>query len=292
MLNVAEIALQEALTAGIEREMKEAYDNLWMEIVALKPPWSLRDATFLIERHWLPVFGIALHRGVKEQSAVINKHASRRPVNITARYVHELLQSAVFVIRAFKEKSDCGGVLTSSLDTVTKALEQVNPKSLMTNKTEKFPLPIVTLMPLEEKKVAFQRLSSSPPSLPADLFRWSLELVIVTLQYYVLQVPETLQTCVTLESQLQLKTSVRQLCEVAEAVVVCLSNLQLTDTSSMQDTVISLRRFMEHVLDMACPVSVDGLYLYLTQSEDNKGIVLNFILELRKVLIQLINLMA
>ena len=38
-----------------------------------------------------------------------------------------------------------------------------------------------------------------------------------------LQVPETLRTCSSTESQLQLKTSVRQLCEVAEAVVVCLS---------------------------------------------------------------------
>ena len=32
-----------------------------------------------LARHWLPVFGIMLHRDVKDQSAVINEHASRRP---------------------------------------------------------------------------------------------------------------------------------------------------------------------------------------------------------------------
>ena len=101
-----------------------------------------------------------------------------------------------------------------------------------------------------------------------------------------------LQTCATPESHLQLKMSVRQLCEVTEAVVVCLSNLQLSDTASMQDTVVSLGRFTEHVLGIVCPVSVEGLYMFLTQLEDNKTIVFNMLLELRRNFSQLVTLMT
>lgn len=50
---------------------------------------------------------------------------------------------------------------------------------------KKTSLPLVTVTPLEEKKVAFQRISAAQPILPPDCFKWSLDLVLVALQYYV-----------------------------------------------------------------------------------------------------------
>ena len=43
----------------IEVEIKKAYDDLWLEIVNIKPPWTLDDVLQLLDKHWIAVFGLS-----------------------------------------------------------------------------------------------------------------------------------------------------------------------------------------------------------------------------------------
>ncbi|XP_037325913.2 transcriptional protein SWT1 isoform X1 [Pungitius pungitius] len=52
-----EDCLREVLSDVLEVEMKAAFDDLWLEIVYLKPPWSLQDVLQCLKKHWIAVFG-------------------------------------------------------------------------------------------------------------------------------------------------------------------------------------------------------------------------------------------
>ncbi|KAM8874622.1 transcriptional protein SWT1 isoform 1-T3 [Spinachia spinachia] len=52
-----EDCLREVLSDVLEVEMKAAFEDLWLEIVYLKPPWSLQDVLQCLKKHWIAVFG-------------------------------------------------------------------------------------------------------------------------------------------------------------------------------------------------------------------------------------------
>jgi hypothetical protein len=58
----ASAVLRDALSCCIEEHMVKIYEELWMTIVAVKPPWTLRDCLFLLKKHWIAVFGFVLPR--------------------------------------------------------------------------------------------------------------------------------------------------------------------------------------------------------------------------------------
>ena len=43
----------------IEDEIKKAYDDLRLEIVNIKPLWTLVDVLQLLDKHWIAVFGLS-----------------------------------------------------------------------------------------------------------------------------------------------------------------------------------------------------------------------------------------
>ncbi|XP_042339765.1 transcriptional protein SWT1 isoform X2 [Plectropomus leopardus] len=57
-----EDCLREVLSDVLEVEMKAAYDDLWLEIVHLKPPWTLQDVLQCLKKHWIAVFGSVVPR--------------------------------------------------------------------------------------------------------------------------------------------------------------------------------------------------------------------------------------
>ncbi|KAK7889291.1 hypothetical protein WMY93_024851 [Mugilogobius chulae] len=50
--------------------MKAVYDDLWLEIVYRKPPWSLLDVLHCLKKHWIAVFGHLVPR--PKQQNVLN----------------------------------------------------------------------------------------------------------------------------------------------------------------------------------------------------------------------------
>ncbi|XP_028260224.1 transcriptional protein SWT1 isoform X2 [Parambassis ranga] len=60
-----EDCLQGVLSDVLEREMKAVYEDIWQEIVYLKPPWTLQDILQCLKKHWIAVFGFILPRNME-----------------------------------------------------------------------------------------------------------------------------------------------------------------------------------------------------------------------------------
>ncbi|XP_067368220.1 transcriptional protein SWT1 isoform X2 [Channa argus] len=65
-----EDCLREVLSDVLEVEMKAAYEDLWLEIVYVKPPWTLQDVLQCLKKHWIAVFGHIVQR--RKQQNVLN----------------------------------------------------------------------------------------------------------------------------------------------------------------------------------------------------------------------------
>ncbi|XP_071948413.1 transcriptional protein SWT1-like isoform X2 [Antedon mediterranea] len=57
--------LKSALSLALEMEMKDIYEEQWLDIVIVKPPWSFRDIMVCYDKHWIAVFGMFLPRPIK-----------------------------------------------------------------------------------------------------------------------------------------------------------------------------------------------------------------------------------
>nr|XP_057929170.1 transcriptional protein SWT1 isoform X2 [Doryrhamphus excisus] len=57
-----EDCLKEVLSDVLEKEMKAAFNELWQEIVYLKPPWTFLDVLHCFKKHWRAVFGFIVPR--------------------------------------------------------------------------------------------------------------------------------------------------------------------------------------------------------------------------------------
>ncbi|XP_008937358.1 PREDICTED: transcriptional protein SWT1, partial [Merops nubicus] len=68
--------LGEALSCILETEMKIVYGNLWMEIVCLKPPWTLTNLLKCYKKHWMAVFGYVVPRSLLSTIEYLYKHLS------------------------------------------------------------------------------------------------------------------------------------------------------------------------------------------------------------------------
>lgn len=64
MLCKLKMWLKDALSSVLETEMKAAYDDIWMEIVLRKPPWTLSDVLECFKKHWIAVFGQIYERSL------------------------------------------------------------------------------------------------------------------------------------------------------------------------------------------------------------------------------------
>ncbi|XP_076007457.1 uncharacterized protein swt1 isoform X2 [Genypterus blacodes] len=76
-----EVCLREALSDVLEVEMKAAYDELWLEIVYIKPPWTLVDILQCLKKHWIAVFGFVAPRTSQQTvSNLIDFFKSEQPM--------------------------------------------------------------------------------------------------------------------------------------------------------------------------------------------------------------------
>ncbi|XP_051511696.1 transcriptional protein SWT1-like [Myxocyprinus asiaticus] len=63
-VSALESCLQWALSEVLEEEMKAAFGDLWIEIVYVKPPWSLDGVLQCFKKHWIAVFGNIMKRNL------------------------------------------------------------------------------------------------------------------------------------------------------------------------------------------------------------------------------------
>ncbi|XP_064283862.1 transcriptional protein SWT1 isoform X1 [Passer domesticus] len=114
--------LGEALSCILETEMKLAFGNLWMEILYLKPPWTLANLLKCYKKHWMAVFGYVVPRSLFSTIECLSKHLyADKPFDSST--VRVLLQESKKLLHAFSCRSDYNGVLPQAYAEVTKLCE-------------------------------------------------------------------------------------------------------------------------------------------------------------------------
>ncbi|XP_021259678.1 transcriptional protein SWT1 isoform X2 [Numida meleagris] len=114
-----EKSLGEALSCILETEMKIAFGNLWMEILYLKPPWTLVNLLQCYKKHWVAVFGYVVPRSLLGTVEFLCKHFCTGKTLDTSTAVI-LLQEIKKLLHAFSLRSDYDGVLPWAYEKVNK----------------------------------------------------------------------------------------------------------------------------------------------------------------------------
>ncbi|KAM7409731.1 hypothetical protein PAMA_001293 [Pampus argenteus] len=112
-----EDCLREVLSDVLEVEMKAAYDDLWQEIVYLKPPWTLQDVLQCLKKHWIAVFGFIVPR--KKLETVLNLISffnSGKSMDCDAMLA--ALQEAKELVKAFEKSSSRVASALSVMDNI------------------------------------------------------------------------------------------------------------------------------------------------------------------------------
>ncbi|XP_061680430.1 transcriptional protein SWT1 [Syngnathoides biaculeatus] len=122
-----EECLQGVLSNVLETEMKASYDDLWEEIVYLKPPWSLLDILHCLKKHWKAVFGFIVPRSLLQ--TVLNlidffKQDRSKDCSSTLRTIREAKQ----FVREFAKRSCHVPQALATMDNIIHKL-QPQPKS-------------------------------------------------------------------------------------------------------------------------------------------------------------------
>ncbi|XP_075567062.1 transcriptional protein SWT1 [Pelecanus crispus] len=111
--------LGEALSCILETEMKIAFGNLWMEILYLKPPWTLANLLKCYKKHWMAVFGYVVPRSLLSAIDCLYKHlCTGKTVDSSTAGI--LLQESKKLLHAFSSRSDYNGVLPQAYAEVNK----------------------------------------------------------------------------------------------------------------------------------------------------------------------------
>ncbi|XP_052057060.1 transcriptional protein SWT1 [Apodemus sylvaticus] len=118
-----EKCLGTALSSILETEMKIAFGNLWMEVLYLKPPWTLINLLQCFKKHWLAVFGLVMENNllVTIESLYENLSKANKAVDFTT--VKFLLQDSKSLLHAFSTRSNYDGILPQTFAQVNKLLQ-------------------------------------------------------------------------------------------------------------------------------------------------------------------------
>uniref|UniRef100_A0A3P8WKA5 Transcriptional protein SWT1 n=2 Tax=Cynoglossus semilaevis TaxID=244447 RepID=A0A3P8WKA5_CYNSE len=116
--------LKEVLSDVLQVEMKAVYEELWLEIVYLKPPWTLQDVLQCLKKHWIAVFGQIVPR--KKLQIVLylidffnSGKTADRAATLTA------LQEARELVKAFANRSS---LVPSAIVKIDKMIKSVEPQ--------------------------------------------------------------------------------------------------------------------------------------------------------------------
>ncbi|XP_067086431.1 LOW QUALITY PROTEIN: transcriptional protein SWT1 [Osmerus mordax] len=98
-VSALEDCLKGALSQILEVEMKAVFEDLWTEIVYIKPPWTLADLLQCFRKHWIAVFGNIVPRSLLQSVENLcdflrsGKTVKLRSATVAVCEARELLQS-------------------------------------------------------------------------------------------------------------------------------------------------------------------------------------------------------
>ncbi|XP_074078325.1 transcriptional protein SWT1 isoform X1 [Macrotis lagotis] len=137
LISELEKCLGTALSSILETEMKIAFGDLWLEMVYVKPPWTLENLLQCFKKHWLAVFGLVTEKGLLLTIESIYECLYKaKTVDLTTTKF--LLMDSKHLLHAFSTRSNYDGILPQAFAQVNQLLQkfsEVHSKH-KTNSTE------------------------------------------------------------------------------------------------------------------------------------------------------------
>ncbi|KAM8950342.1 transcriptional protein SWT1 [Lycaon pictus] len=118
-----EKSLGTALSSILETEMKIAFGNLWMEMLYLKPPWTLIHLLQCFRKHWLAVFGLVMEKNLLLTIESLYENLCKANSAVDFATVKFLLQDSKSLLHAFSTRSNYDGILPQAFAQVNKLLQ-------------------------------------------------------------------------------------------------------------------------------------------------------------------------
>uniref|UniRef100_A0A2K5ILK4 Transcriptional protein SWT1 n=1 Tax=Colobus angolensis palliatus TaxID=336983 RepID=A0A2K5ILK4_COLAP len=118
-----EKSLGTGLSSILETEMKIAFGSLWMEILYLKPPWTLLHLLQCFKKHWLAVFGLVMEKNLLLTIESLYKNLCKANKAVDFTTVKFLLQDSRSLLHAFSTRSNYDGILPQTFAQVNKLLQ-------------------------------------------------------------------------------------------------------------------------------------------------------------------------
>ncbi|XP_076797441.1 transcriptional protein SWT1 isoform X5 [Arvicanthis niloticus] len=256
-----EKCLGTALSSILETEMKIAFGNLWMEVLYLKPPWTLINLLQCFKKHWLAVFGLVMENNllVTIESLYENLSKANKAVDFTT--VKFLLQDSKSLLHAFSTRSNYDGILPQTFAQVNKLLQvlaevktKLKPNSSESTMSRKQEDP--SLMKLHNQEVTVF-LDSHLPQFTKHQEIWSvLENVWTSIYQNSTDVFQTLDSSSTLTNS--------KIASFEEAFIY------------LQKLMVAVKDILEGIQRILAPNSnyqdVETLYNFLIKYEVNKSV--------------------
>ncbi|XP_051003507.1 transcriptional protein SWT1 isoform X2 [Acomys russatus] len=118
-----EKSLGTALSSILETEMKIAFGDLWMEVLYLKPPWTLINLLQCFKKHWMAVFGLVMENKLLLTIESLYENLSKANNSVDFTTVKFLLQDSKSLLHAFSTRSNYDGILPQTFVQVNKLLQ-------------------------------------------------------------------------------------------------------------------------------------------------------------------------
>ncbi|XP_023803444.1 transcriptional protein SWT1 isoform X1 [Cyanistes caeruleus] len=271
--------LGEALSCILETEMKLAFGNLWMEVLYLKPPWTLANLLKCYKKHWMAVFGYVVPRSLLSTIEYLSKHLyADKPFDSSTVCI--LLQESKNLLHAFSCRSDYNGVLPQAYAEVTKLCETLG--EVRADSEQDLSEDIMVL----SENAACERMEATMPSLQSTEEKelhpsfhvaqenrhqqiWSvLEGVWNTMNLYSIELFQKLDpSAVTMASKASFEEAVFGLQKLLAAVKDIREGIGriLTPTSSFQDIWTLYSFLRRHEINNSLKFTAEELYACVSQ---------------------------
>ncbi|XP_020558095.1 transcriptional protein SWT1 isoform X2 [Oryzias latipes] len=125
-LSDLEKCLRDVLSAVVEKEMKAIYDNIWLQIVCRKPPWTLQDVLQCLKKHWIAVFGHVVPRRHGETVIELIKFFTPGKTP-DCQKTSDALQQAKEFVKAFRKRSRHVSQAISEMERISNKLQPQPP---------------------------------------------------------------------------------------------------------------------------------------------------------------------
>ncbi|XP_077441023.1 transcriptional protein SWT1 [Vanacampus margaritifer] len=119
-----EDCLKEVLSNVLEMEMRATYDELWQEIIYIKPPWNLLEILQCMKKHWIAVFGFIVPRSLQQTVLNLIDFFKRAPSKDQDSILVTLQEAKEFVKEFGKRSSYVPRALTAMNNIVHKLQQQ------------------------------------------------------------------------------------------------------------------------------------------------------------------------